>query len=114
MKLRQILENVELEAFRREMLTALKSNANRIKKQISTILPIKNLYIIGSVLDKNKFREDSDIDIGILVNIALEPLGMSENLSMKVQEHMINYPINGSVLNTVVFNNTQPNGVKIA
>jgi hypothetical protein len=96
----------KLEEFRKASIIELKRDMPNIERHASKFFgrPVK-AKIIGSVLDPNRFREDSDIDVGIYIKARPgEKRGVSETLSMKLQETFIDTPYKlFGVLNTIVF-----------
>lgn len=104
----------DLENYRQEIIKLLRENSSAIIQHAKDAVGNNiEVYIIGSVLDKNKFTEDSDIDIGIVVNRRSLSIGVSEELSELVQREFLHFPIKGSILNTTVFNRMTPKGIKL-
>lgn len=96
-----------LEEYRREALAALRANLRSIQLVAEDVLgrAVVRVAPIGSILDRNRFHEASDVDVGIEVQgHQNEREGVSEKLSRKVQEEMLKHPIHPiGVVNTVVF-----------
>jgi len=97
----------DLENYRKRAISVLKQNASFIRDAAKDALglPVKGTYIIGSVLDKDRFSENSDVDVAVVVADPSEQ-GLSERLSSRFQNEMIRYPLGDvGVVNTVVFAN---------
>jgi hypothetical protein len=95
--------NPDLEVFRKQVIEKLKSEGRFLCDTASSVLgvPCRGVYVIGSVLDKNAFREESDVDVAFSVD---GPSGLSTSLSSKLQDAMLSHPIgNFGVINTLVF-----------
>ena len=100
--------NKELEQYRKQAIETLKQNAEFIKNTASDVLglPCQAVYIVGSVLDRAMFREDSDVDVAVVVNSNKINNGVSEMLSNKLQNEMVRWPMGDvGVINTLVFVN---------
>jgi predicted nucleotidyltransferase len=98
----------ELEQYRKQAIETLKSNASFIRDTASDVLglPCREVYIVGSVLDRATFREDSDIDVAVVVDGNKADDGLSEKLSEKLQNEMVRWPMDDiGVVNTLVFVN---------
>ena len=100
--------NEELEQYRRTAIETLKRNAAFIKDTASDVLGVecREVYIIGSVLDRNQFREDSDIDVAVVVDGQQSKNGLDEQQSEKLQNEMQRWPMDDiGVVNILVFIN---------
>jgi predicted nucleotidyltransferase len=100
--------NPELEAYRKQAIATLKQNAAFIRDTARDVLmlPAREVYVVGSVLDRSQFSEDSDIDVAVVVDGPKADTGLSEPLSQKLQDEMLRYPLDDiGVVNTLVFVN---------
>ena len=100
--------NPELEEYRLASIETLKRNAGFIRDTAADVLgvPCREVYIVGSVLDKNLFTEGSDIDVAVVVDGPKADTGLSEELSHKLQNEMVRWPMGDiGVVNTLVFVN---------
>jgi hypothetical protein len=100
--------NPELEEYRKEAIATLKQNGPFIRDTANDVLnlPCREVYIVGSVLEKAKFTEDSDVDVAVVVDGPQGDTGLSERLSMKLQQEMLRFPMgNVGIVNTLVFVN---------
>lgn len=100
--------NPELEQYRKEAIETLKQNAGFIRDTATDVLgvPCREVYIVGSVLDKNLFAEGSDIDVAVVVDGPKGETGLSDELSQKLQNEMVRWPMGDvGVVNTLVFVN---------
>jgi len=98
----------ELEEYRQEAIEILKQNAGFIRNTAADVLglPCREVYIVGSVIDKNFFRADSDIDVAVVVDGNRADTGLSEELSEKLQNEMVRWPMGDiGVVNMLVFIN---------
>lgn len=114
-----MVEDINLEEFRRNCINELVKDAPNLKKFCDIVLDAScEIYIIGSVLNKHRFTEQSDIDIGVFIKDEVIESGVengvSEDLSMELQRELLEYPFSFGVVNCVVFCNERPkNGMKI-
>ena len=102
MNLYEVLPDVE--RFRKESLVALKKELSNLKKEAEETLKLKVYSVkpIGSVLDANRFNQDSDIDVGIY--LTADASEVDEELSSKLQDILVSHPIHPfGVVNCVVF-----------
>jgi predicted nucleotidyltransferase len=100
--------NQELEQYRKQAIAVVKRNAAFIRDTARDVLmrPCRAVYVVGSVLDKALFREDSDIDVAVVVDGPQADTGLSEQLSEKLQREMVRYPMDDvGVVNVLVFVN---------
>lgn len=100
--------NPELEEYRQEAIETVKQNAGFIRDTATDVLgvPCREVYIVGNVVDKNFFREDSDIDVAVVVDGPKIETGLNEEMSEKLQREMERWPMgNVGVVNTLVFVN---------
>src|SRR5690348_5901684 len=100
--------NEELEQYRKQAIETLKRTAGFVRDTARDVLgrPCREVYIVGSVLDRNLFREDSDIDVAVVVDGPRADTGLSEPLSNKLQTEMVRWPMDDiGVVNTLVFVN---------
>lgn len=106
MKLDEIYNN-ELELYRQQALRTIKQRANEWRAIAEDVLgvPVHDVRPIGSVTNKKKFTENSDIDVAFYIKVDELPKGLSEELSSQLQEIFIRYPEGDlGVINTLVFN----------
>lgn len=100
--------NPELEEYRKQAIADLKASAAFIRDTARDVLmvPCREVYVVGSVLEPKKFTENSDIDVAVVVDGPKGNTGLSEQLSNKLQNEMQRYPIGDcGVVNTLVFVN---------
>jgi predicted nucleotidyltransferase len=100
--------NPELEQYRRDAIESLKANAAFLRETAQAVLgmPVLAVYVVGSVLDRDAFREDSDVDVAVVVAGPDPDMGLSESLSETLQAEMVRNPIGDiGVVNTLVFVN---------
>jgi predicted nucleotidyltransferase len=98
----------DLEEYRKQAIATVKSEAHFIKETASDVLmlPVTAVYVVGSVLDRKLFREDSDIDVAVVVRGPRADTGLSESLSGRLQQEMVRWPLGEvGVVNTLVFVN---------
>jgi predicted nucleotidyltransferase len=98
----------ELEAYRKQAIETLKQNAGFIRNTANDVLgvPCREVYIVGSVLDRNAFHEGSDIDVAVVVDGDKLETGLNEKMSEKLQNEMQRWPMGDvGVVNTLVFIN---------
>ena len=97
-------EDPDLEAYRVQALAELEEDIiPTLYSLVESVLGQRPVTIqpIGSILDPDRFHEDSDIDVGVYFQQGGE---MSEYYSEELQKEMIRYPFGMlGVLNTVVF-----------
>ena len=113
-------ESEELEQYRMLVVNQLKSSGigKKVKSAAEDLVDDKKkvtgVYIIGSVLDSNKFHEESDIDIAILLNEPNMAKGSNEEMSDRFSQ-AYSLPDVGFI-DVSVWNITKPRGkmVKIA
>ena len=61
--------NLDLENFRLRSIKEIKEQSKLLRDLISTIDSLNlDLYIIGSVLDRKKFNENSDVDLAVVTD----------------------------------------------
>lgn len=100
--------NPELEEYRKQALKTLRQNGSFIRDTARDVLnvPCREVYIVGSVLEKSRFSEASDIDVAVVVDGPQADTGLSEELSEKLQREMERWPFGEvGVVNTLVFVN---------
>lgn len=103
-----------LEEFRKQSIEELKKKSKFLKSEIKKVIKQEfDLYIIGSVLDKKLFTEDSDIDIGIYIYDDKIITGPNENLTEKVRDKLLKIPFEFGNIDVIVFNNEKPEGREI-
>jgi len=120
LKPKTIKESEELEQYRVLAVNQLKSSGigKKVKIAAEDLVDDKKkvtgVYIIGSVLDSNKFHEESDIDIAILLNEPNMAKGSNEEMSDRFSQ-AYSLPDVGFI-DVSVWNITKPRGkmVKIA
>jgi predicted nucleotidyltransferase len=98
----------DLENYRKHAIAVLKQNAAFIRDTARDVLriPAREVYACGSVLERAFFREDSDIDVAVVVDGPELDTGLSETMSNKLQNEMVRYPFDDiGVVNTLVFVN---------
>jgi predicted nucleotidyltransferase len=100
--------NEELEEYRKGALMIVRKNAGFLRSTAGDVLsmPVKAVYVVGSVLEPRRFTEASDIDVAVVVEGPEGDTGLSEPLSEKLQNEMIRWPLGDvGVVNTLVFVN---------
>ena len=115
-----LLENSELEEYRKLVLKQLKSSGigRKIKSAAEDLVDEKKkvdgVYIIGSVLDSTKFHEESDIDVAVLLNEPNMAKGNNEEMSYEFSQ-IYSLPDAGFI-DVSIWNIIKPKGkmVKIA
>jgi len=98
----------ELEAYRKQAIETVKRNASFIRDTANDVLgvPCREVYVVGSVLDRTQFHEGSDIDVAVVVDGNKADTGLSEQMSDKLQNEMQRWPMDDiGVVNTLVFIN---------
>jgi hypothetical protein len=96
----------DLERYRRHAVDVLKDNGGFLLQSAADVLrlPVREVYIVGSVLDPKSFTESSDIDAAFVVDAPGLAPGLNEQLSSKLQEAMSREPFGDlGVINTLVF-----------
>lgn len=104
MKLNEIHE---LEMYRLAALRHISDRAGAWAKTAEDALgvDISKVEAIGSVTSKDKFTENSDIDVAFYYSNELDPLGLNEEFSQQLQEIFVRHPEGDlGVINTLVFN----------
>jgi len=102
-----IKESSDLEKYRKEALYHIKHNSSHWANMASSSLDTKihKVHAIGSVVDKKKFREDSDVDVAFHYHDPSKPIGLDREASEKFQDEMVRQPHHHlGVINTLVFN----------
>jgi predicted nucleotidyltransferase len=102
------LMNEELEQYRKQAIKIVKQNAGFIRDTARDVLgaPCREVYIVGSVLDRTQFSEDSDIDVAVVIEGPVAKDGLDEQQSEKLQNEMQRWPMDDiGVVNTLVFIN---------
>ena len=115
-----LLENSELEEYRKLVLKQLKSSGigRKVKSAAEDLVDekkkVEGVYIIGSVLDSTKFHEESDIDVAVLLNEPNMAKGVNEEMSHEFSQ-IYSLPDAGFI-DVSIWNITKPKGkmVKIA
>lgn len=103
-----------LEQFRKNSIQDLKNSSSDLKLIIKRVLNREfELYIIGSVLDKKYFNENSDIDIGIFIWDNKLENGPNERLTERVRKELLKIPFEFGNVDVIVFNNQKPIGKEI-
>ena len=98
-------EDPDLESFRKEVVREL-SDARWLKEICEKTLgrECNSVALVGSVLDPKSFHNSSDVDVAFsLKPLPGEKVGLSENLSYKLQLELVKTPVVSSVLNSLVF-----------
>ena len=98
--------STDLEVYRRRAIVALRAAGPSIKAVACDTLglPVTAVYAVGSVVDAARFTEASDIDVAIVVRAPYMRSGLSQELSMKMQQAMLRRPMGElGVINTLVF-----------
>jgi hypothetical protein len=98
----------QLEEYRQQAIATLKQNSGFIRDTATDVLgvPCREVYIVGSVLEKATFREDSNVDVAVVVDGNHSDSGHSEKLSKKLQNEMQRWPMGDmGVVNALVFIN---------
>jgi predicted nucleotidyltransferase len=111
-----LFEN-DLEDYRQNVIRNVRMDARDLLAQIRGKLPanteVAGLYIYGSVLDANKFRDDSDIDLLVIVKDPLKPVGDDKEFS-ELLAGQIYHPDVGAFDITVMNNAKASGAMKIA
>ena len=115
-----LLENSELEEYRKLILKQLKSSGigRKVKSAAEDLVDekkkVEGVYIIGSVLDSTMFHEESDIDVAVLLNEPNMAKGNNEEMSHEFSQ-IYSLPDAGFI-DVSIWNITKPRGkmVKIA
>ena len=101
-----------LEEYRLQVIASLTSNGAWYREQIEEMLgqniTVESVWIHGSVLDRREFREESDIDIAVVIDSHDLPLGVCEELSSELAGELPDGV--GGMLDVVVLNGEQPAG----
>lgn len=98
-----------LEQFRLDSIQQIKDNSELIKKIILNKLKLLfTVYIHGSVLDKKKFTENSDVDIIVYLQESKLEKGPNEILTERLRNEFQKYPFMFGILDVVVVNNEKP------
>jgi len=106
-------KNPELEKYRKQIVKQLKDSkiGTQIKKAVEDIIgkkAVKGVYAIGSVLDPEKFHEESDIDVAVLINVPNMDVGVNEKMSYEMSQ---TYTIpDGGFIDVSVWNISKPSG----
>lgn len=101
-------DNPELEEYRKAAIAAVKKAGPFIRDTARDVLnvPCRAAYVVGSVLEKSQFTEDSDVDVAVVVDGPKADTGLSEALSEKLQQEMLRFPLDDvGIVNTLVFVN---------
>lgn len=98
--------NPDLEQFRLDSIAELNANVKEIIAIAADVtgMTVVGFKIVGSVLDPNKFNEESDVDGMVFVRIGDEPEGILENETEAVQAAMVHRFFSFGVLNIGVYN----------
>ena len=102
-----IRESSDLEKYRKEALHHIKHNSSNWADVASVSLDrkIHKVHAIGSVTDKKRFREDSDVDVAFHYHDPSKPIGLDREASEKLQDEMVRVPHpHLGVINTLVYN----------
>lgn len=99
-----------LEQFRVSAIEEIKNRSKEITQAVNRVIkePFK-VKVIGSVINKDKFTEHSDVDLGVYINSKDYPGGVIEELSERVQEEFKKIPFDFGILNVVVVNILEEN-----
>lgn len=101
-------EDLNLEIYRKEAIKSVESASHYIRNVAADTLGLLSskivVYLIGSILDPKRFREDSDVDVAFLIAGAG---GLDEEASEILQREMLLHPIESiGIVNTLVFKGT--------
>jgi hypothetical protein len=99
-------ENSDLEAYRKEALNHIKQLSPGWQKLAGEVLgkKIHKVIAIGSVTDKKRFHEGSDVDVAFHYSDPSKPDGLDEKASEILQREMVHNPHHHlGVINTLVF-----------
>lgn len=98
--------DMTLEQFRLDSIQQIKDNSELIKKIILNKLKLLfTVYIHGSVLDKKKFTENSDVDIIVYLKESKLKKGPNEMLTERLRNEFQKYPFMFGILDVIVVNN---------
>lgn len=97
----------ELEQFRINSIEELIEDSSYLGKIIKRNLKSSRfeIFIVGSVLNPNKFNENSDIDVAILVYDKRKATGLDEENTDKFQKIFSKIPFSFGVVDISVHNN---------
>lgn len=100
----------EVETWRRGMVNALQESGTDLQANAEELLgePVDGVWIMGSVLDPQRFTEQSDIDIAVRVTRPDEPA--SQKQSDVLAGNLYCY---GSALDVALHVNQDPEGMRI-
>lgn len=104
MRLSDLTETGNLEEYRQHVLDVLQVEQGRLKQIAEDVLQEQDVIVkpIGSVLDPQRFNENSDIDVGFY--LTPQAARINERLSEKLQQALIKYPLGDiGVVNAIVF-----------
>ena len=104
---KEFIRESELENYRKEALIHIKNNSQIWRDIASNHMKLNFHKVVatGSVTNKNKFNENSDIDVAFHYRNPNEPKGLDEKKSQQLQQLFINHPHpHLGVINTLVFN----------
>ncbi len=107
----EMVDNQDLETWRREMLEELQEMGGDLLVNAEKILGerVDSLWVTGSVLNSEKFTEKSDVDVAVRVTRPGESpsSGQSEKLAGRLYAH-------GSALDVSLWVNKDPEGLRVA
>lgn len=100
-------EREALEDYRQRVIEELLDQGDHFRALARRLLgvPVRDVYVHGSVLDPERFSEDSDIDLAIVVFDERRPIGLDVDLSRKLFGKFF---LGSSALDVIVFNREIP------
>jgi hypothetical protein len=94
-----------LEAFRVSCIQELLERTKEIEKLSADLLGMKGYFeIAGSVLNRQKFTENSDVDGIYYVSTPTKPKGILDKETQKLQIALLKVPFKFGILNIGVIN----------
>lgn len=85
----QLLENIE--EYRNYVISQIKENANFLYRHVASLIGHSyfTLYLHGSILDKKRFNENSDIDLAVSTKDKNKPQMVDSALTEKLAGKII-------------------------
>lgn len=85
-----LAENSDLESYRKEALHHIDKNKSEWQKKASSHLGVKihKVHANGSVTDKKRFHEGSDVDVAFHYSDHSKPEGLDHEKSEKMHGHI--------------------------
>jgi predicted nucleotidyltransferase len=106
-RLRRKNPTSELEQFRLNSIKEIKKDANYLGDVITENINSSRfeIYIVGSILNKNKFNKNSDVDLAIVIYDKRLANGWNEKLTDELRDIFKKIPFNFGFLDVSVHNN---------